>query len=780
MNKTQLKKKFINEEFTLEMLDDNTVKQIIGLFHENIFSDKTLIMKILNFMDKHEWKVYRPKSDYKVSLNENNIEIEYDTINKMPKDYKKPKYDKPQKNNDSYNKYLFKLFNRIERFFLTNINQEYFDNRHDFKEHYFSHLMGVDEPIQELLEFYLDTKEKYPIDYFDTFSHLYFGNYMLIRIIKHIYNYDEKNIPLLHKFYLAVTESNSEIIDWVGKSIIHDMCLDWFIDNNESSLIEKVFLILYSYGEGTWIIDQVFNSIILYNQEYAKNFIIKLSNKYEKNIYFLVANYIVTALDDIEIVKVAGKINDKETCSSFLGQLLLNYLHQQEYTKFFFDLKQLIKILDKIPSILKYLYENSSSDSLRSFANKIQDKALFKSYCDIFYINSFKYSYVDINDILLWINFLRSQLNSKLQCKDLAEETFICLEKIIKGKGVITPFSHEVAKKYKIEDVSHIDEQYPIISKITILNSIFMMAREKIDENEKEIIDSILLFNQSTINLISLSERFLNEQKIHEERKKIMANLSHSIKNLLGTIIDPLENMKQEKEVKPIIIDNAIKGANLIRNIVNAMNLSLKGSAEDYYYDSKENTGSEALSLKEILLQSLTQSISNLFDAKHFGIFMRNYFADREVYMKAKKDFDSLSLQLNLSKLNDYINTYFLDLNIDIDNSGELCFGNEKGSAVKTLILFQEVIFNALKYSSFVSKKNRKISVELKKVESNIIFKLSNLYKEGVATKSSGLGLSIVKNFVDLMNGKLEINNERGIYMLNITFPDYWQQGGNK
>ena len=162
------------------------------------------------------------------------------------------------------------------------------------------------------------------------------------------------------------------------------------------------------------------------------------------------------------------------------------------------------------------------------------------------------------------------------------------------------------------------------------------------DEKYKEAIDileNIQTYNYVYFNGMDLQGQIRRIERVTariDERNKIIADLSHSIKNLISTIIDPLENLKQESVVKPLVINNALKGANLIREIVNGMNLSFSGSIDDFYFDAKSNKGKDRINFKNIIIESLKYSIGNMFDGKYFSNSMRKYFPAKSVYLKAK------------------------------------------------------------------------------------------------------------------------------------------------
>ena len=267
------------------------------------------------------------------------------------------------------------------------------------------------------------------------------------------------------------------------------------------------------------------------------------------------------------------------------------------------------------------------------------------------------------------------------------------------------------------------------------------------------------------------SETVENELFVHEEQESItMANLSHAIKSILSSIITPLQILKEEKQYKEVIIDNALKGAEIIRQTVNAMNLSFRGDVSDFKYDVKRSNQENSFSIKNIILESLKHSVSNMFDSKYFGNFMRNYFPNKEIYSKAKNKWNQTTSTEDITK---FVKEYMFDFSLDIREAKDLFIGNEKGSAIKFQILFQEIILNAVKYVSFLEREKRKISIEFKIKKGNVVFKAENSYQKGQGTKSTGLGHIIIENFAKLLNTK-PIIQQNGNYVVSISFRNLW------
>jgi signal transduction histidine kinase len=261
-----------------------------------------------------------------------------------------------------------------------------------------------------------------------------------------------------------------------------------------------------------------------------------------------------------------------------------------------------------------------------------------------------------------------------------------------------------------------------------------------------------------------------------EERNRIIADLSHSIKNLIATVIDPLQQLKQSETAQPQVIDNAIRGANLIREIVNAMNLSFKGSIDDFRYDARHNDSPDAMSVEQMVLESLEHSAGNMFDGKYFEKFMRKYFPSREIYAKARSAWSEATSQSTLEPILQTLADHFFDPEISLENAADFRIGNEKGSAVKLMILFQEMIFNAVKYAAFVPRENRFVRIGFEEKGEKLVFRVENAYDSSVRVKSSGLGHVIIRNFAGTLGTEPEIRNQDNIYAIEVQFPNFWKE----
>ncbi len=270
--------------------------------------------------------------------------------------------------------------------------------------------------------------------------------------------------------------------------------------------------------------------------------------------------------------------------------------------------------------------------------------------------------------------------------------------------------------------------------------------------------------------------RLIEQAKV-EERNKIIADLSHSIKNLISTVIDPLENLKQHiMPEQRQAIENALRGTNLVREIVNAMNLSSKGAIEDFYHDARHNAGKDIFNLQSMCIKSLQYSVGNMFDGKYFSNFMRKYFPTRELYIQAKSEWDKVSQADNIPLLRSFLQQYFFKIDVVLDNAERFIIGNEKGSAIKLLILFQEIVLNAVKYSAFVSKKERFLKICFLSNREQVSIKVENSFKSNVKTKTSGLGHVIIENFAKIINAEHVVRKDDNVYIVEIVFGNLWER----
>jgi len=260
-----------------------------------------------------------------------------------------------------------------------------------------------------------------------------------------------------------------------------------------------------------------------------------------------------------------------------------------------------------------------------------------------------------------------------------------------------------------------------------------------------------------------------------DERNKVIADLSHSLKNIVATVADPLENLRQTKEYVDITIEKALRGANLVREITNAMNYSLKGSVDDFYHDAEHNQGHDAQTLTRMVNASLRNSASNMFDTKYFSTFSKNYFPDRDSFFLSKNDWTNLGADAETARIANFIEKYLTKIEIELNEVGNLAIGNDKGSAVKLLTIIQEMILNAIKYSSFVEPSARTVRIKISGEANYLTISVENKFKPQVKAKTTGMGLVILRNFAEMLKTTLEIDTANEIYSAKFKIPNFWR-----
>ena len=331
--------------------------------------------------------------------------------------------------------------------------------------------------------------------------------------------------------------------------------------------------------------------------------------------------------------------------------------------------------------------------------------------------------------------------------------------KEIKRRNCFIEIGNEISK-IKTNSITkvYIDDIISIFENIRIISDLFETKKREIAKHKAEM------------------DKMEEDKNIRlNERNKIMANISHTVKNMLSSVIDPLEKIKETGEAKPVVVDNAIRGANLIRSLVNAMNLSFKGSIEDFIYDVQNNTYENSSSVDEMFIDSLKQAISTTFDGKYFKKFVDNYYPTKAIFLEAKQKWSDISQFNDIEKILSFMDKYLMKTTLDISKAKEFVIGDDKGSALKLLILIQEIILNAVKYSSFVSKDLRNLHIKFNADNKNISISVSNVFKPNVQFKTSGLGNEIIKNFSKLLQTKPIINTENNLYTVEIRFKNLWR-----
>lgn len=298
--------------------------------------------------------------------------------------------------------------------------------------------------------------------------------------------------------------------------------------------------------------------------------------------------------------------------------------------------------------------------------------------------------------------------------------------------------------------------------------------------------DTILKRVEALLGIISyLIEKTKQERELIEtqakleERNRILANLSHSIKNMLKAVIDPLMNLREELPQKAVIIDNAIKGANLIREIVNAINLSFQTTLEELQWDVL-NPGGESMTLQDMVVDSLRYSVSNMFDSRYFPAFSEKYFPRslaKAQYDKIRSKWNEVSAG-DVPQIKGFLDKHMFRLELELDESRNYHVGNEKSSAIKLLILFQEIIFNAVKYASYIRFPERRIEIILTSHGDKLELAVKNSFDPKVHARTTGVGKLVIENFARVLGCSPVIEETENTYTISLEFENLWQKQG--
>lgn len=210
-------------------------------------------------------------------------------------------------------------------------------------------------------------------------------------------------------------------------------------------------------------------------------------------------------------------------------------------------------------------------------------------------------------------------------------------------------------------------------------------------------------------------------------KEEFISTLSHeirtpltSIKGFSQTMLSSWDKLDDEKkkEFLKIILNQSQRLINLVENVLNV---------------AKIDSNSENLVLTKVSINQIMQSSINVISMTY-------------------KDFEFIfeKSQNELFSLCDMDKTQQILLNI-LDNAAKYS-NNSKKILVKTYSQKDFNVFSIKNFGSYIDKKDYgKIFEKFSRLESYI----------SSSVQGSGLGLYIVKNLIQKMNGKIEINSSK-------------------
>lgn len=276
-------------------------------------------------------------------------------------------------------------------------------------------------------------------------------------------------------------------------------------------------------------------------------------------------------------------------------------------------------------------------------------------------------------------------------------------------------------------------------------------ALEKLDETQLE----------------ETSKKLIEEQAKAEERDKVLREVSHNIKNMVVSVIDPLRQLSEEETAeRRFILKLALSGAELLREIVWCINESFRISPDDFLTDVN-NPGDPSMTLKELFFESLRYSVNYMLDpyAKHK--YMGMFLPTRDDKIAGRADW---KIAETSSQVSAFINTWMCSCTITFSPEAEkLKIGNSRGSATKLIILLNELTINVFKALAETPMKERRFSFSASIDGSRLTMELVNTYK--YENSSTGYGKVIVENIVNGFQGDIENRDTGHIFNTIISLP---------
>ena len=373
-------------------------------------------------------------------------------------------------------------------------------------------------------------------------------------------------------------------------------------------------------------------------------------------------------------------------------------------------------------------------------------------------LHSLAYLYVNQDLVCRWEDEFGERIDQQIRnFENKVENVFhsIMNDKILdRNRGKILALWKE---KFSELDISYIEREIEQLE----LKGISIEVPLGTFENKIKYLKELDLFEQK--------QQEQQEIRIQENTKEqILFEMSHSIKNLVATVIDPLLILKNQLEGSQLgTIERALAGTGLIRALAQGIHYSMRGEIGAWRKDIVA-PGEQSTTLEQIIKDAICYAVPNMFDGKYFQTFLYNYFQrDRNLFMETQKEWAKVD---SLTRAVDCIQRYFFAFNLNFTGNLATPIGDSDGTATKLLILFQELFLNAVKYASFTPRENRFVNFSVDVSENKWIFILENSADEQKRAKKSGLGLKIIKNFATLFEAEYQVYREDDVYRTMLIF----------
>ncbi len=295
--------------------------------------------------------------------------------------------------------------------------------------------------------------------------------------------------------------------------------------------------------------------------------------------------------------------------------------------------------------------------------------------------------------------------------------------------GVILVFLNLYAGGHVLKEISARQQMLDGVRKISDEDFTYKIPTENLNKVNVEIADNI---NRIGDNL----EKAVQESVRNERRKTdLIANVSHDLKTPLTSIISYIGLLKREKILNPKIEEYV--------DVLDKKTQRLKILMEDLVEVSRINSGNFHIQPERMDFREFQQQVQGEFfeQLQNCGLETVNSMPEEKVYIWA----DGRALWRVMENLYGNIIKYALP--------GSRVYADMKADE-------ERVVF---------SLKN--ISLQPLNIDAEELTERFIQGDESRSTEGSGLGLSIAKNLVELMDGRFEIYLDGDLFKTTLIFP---------
>ncbi|MCC8068004.1 MAG: HAMP domain-containing histidine kinase [Clostridiales bacterium] len=264
--------------------------------------------------------------------------------------------------------------------------------------------------------------------------------------------------------------------------------------------------------------------------------------------------------------------------------------------------------------------------------------------------------------------------------------------------------------------------------------------------------------NEMGDSLCEALEAIVKNERLKAE---LITNVSHDLKTPLTSIVNYVDLLKREE-----LPDEKVRG---YVEILDQKSQRLKQLTEDLVEASKISSGNIELEIVRIQVQSMLMQACGEFEERfeEHGLHLSWQMEKEPLFILA----DGRQLWRILENLLGNIVKY-AKADTEVQVSLQLCDG-ERSESKDRMPDHKEASGEAMR-----RKKAGEVVITLQNVPKEKITveadELTGRFVRGDASRStegSGLGLSIAKNLAELLDGRLELSTEDGLFTASLSFP---------